>query len=505
MAIDIASLLPNFQVNTAPTAPGTQYQGDPLDLTNPDATNAANSQTAEGIGFGVLAPQYLNADLLSGYQQAYQQALAGADPNQNMPNSPITYGEYAQGQVQQKMISQGMSPEAAKQATSELNQATNGTFSATGDLNAAFMARYGAGGTYDQEQKAKASNGGVTTVGQNNLPSPLWDAGTAPTGTAGGSGSSGGGGGGSGSNTGTQSQQLQDLLKQLQNSQTSGGALVNNGSNGSNSNNPSVYAPSPASYTSAMNAELGALDSGMQNVNNAIGSGLTQNNNLINANTADLTNYGTAGANAINQGTNQGTTALQQNLQGAVDKYNPVTDQTANDVNFYRNGVTNGFNQDFADYQKSAAYQFPLQEGLAAARNTLGVNGMAESSKAFKDLTKYASDYGATKYMDYNNQRVNQAQGLAQTSLGALQNQTGLQQNLGTSLANLYGSQSQAAGQQYSNTGQNLATARSAGMGYNTALNTSLAEAMGQYSSARADALNRGIIGRGTKSIEINV
>lgn len=289
----------------------------------------------------------------------------------------------------------------------------------------------------------------------------------------------------------------------------------------------SIYAVSPKSYTDAMNAELSELDKGMVAINSLIQSGQINNNQQLSAALNDLSSKTGLGINelqnafqqgigAVNQGYGNAAGALNTQYGEAINQYSPITAGTASDIAYLRQGTMRGFDEDFAKYQQSQAFQAPLQQATDNINQSAAAARMKFSSGNLKNLGQYISDYTAKGYNDYRAQRMGEAQNLANTSLGALQNQTGLRGQLGSQLASTFGAQGSNVGQlqgqygtnisnAYSNLGSNLATSRQGFSGLNNNLSSTLAEATGQYYGARADARNRGITGRGTRAIEIKV
>ncbi len=345
----------------------------------------------------------------------------------------------------------------------------------------------------------------------------------------GGGGSSGGGGGGSnttGMDTpaylGTQPNTADSGLFSSRN----GGTAAPIQTSAGNTTVP-VYGPTPAAYNQAMNAALPVLSQGMSNVygtlNNAQNANSALYNNVANNATNTYNTGQTELANAFNQAgntltgsINQGATSLSNALQQAIGQYNPITGQAANDYQNLKN-ITNGsFNQDFQDYTNSQAYQFPLQQQLAAVQGSAAAKGTLHSSADLKNLNNYAGNYASQQYNQYQQQRTQNAQNLANTSLGAMQQQAGLQSTLGQQLAGLYSTQGQVGSNLSAQYGTNAIGQRAnqastiANLSNNTsnnaaALSQSLAQAYGQNATTTAQTLTNGILGRGQNSIQITV
>lgn len=341
----------------------------------------------------------------------------------------------------------------------------------------------------------------------------------------GGSSSSGGSGGGSGG--GLQALPESNTLRSSgygSTSRTSSGS-TSIGTGMATTPTTSLYTVSPLAYTQAMNAELSELDAGMAQIRQLVQSGQIQNNQQLSAalnemssktglGINELQNAFQQGVGAVNQGYSNAANALTSQYGQAINQYAPITAGAAGDVANLRDATNRGFDEDFAKYQQSQAFQAPLQQATGDINQSAAARRMNMSSGNLKNLGQYISDYTSKGYNDYRSQRMGEAQNLANTSLNALQTQTGLRGQLGSQLASTFGQQGSNVGQlqgqygnaaanAYSTLGANLSGTRQAFTGLNTDLTKSLSEATGQYYGARADARNRGITGRGTRAIEI--
>lgn len=304
---------------------------------------------------------------------------------------------------------------------------------------------------------------------------------------------------------------------------TSGGSVAID----PNAANPQIYAPSPAAYNQAMQAELASLYGGAEGAIGELRSGINfaEQNQAAGLNDitgalgpayASLEQKGSQAQGALGNALTGGQQALAGAYNPVLGQYQGITAGAAGDVNYLRNMTQGGVDQQFANYMNSPAFQFGLNNAMSAIQNSAAAEGMLRSGATLKALGDRASDYTSQQYNQFRSNELGAAQNLANTTLGALGQQGALAQGYGNQAASLYGNIGQAQAQNYSTTGQNLANAGLTGAGLQAQqrLGTTgavlgafgdLAQVRGELGSAEADARSRGILGKGTRSITLNV
>ena len=288
-----------------------------------------------------------------------------------------------------------------------------------------------------------------------------------------------------------------------------------------------VYAPTPQSYAQAGQMAVGYLNNAMSQITQQINQGQIRTQQQLEMALNNISSQTGLGMNEIqsafnqaqtasNTGFNQGANDISSYLNQAIQNYAPIAGQAAGDMNYLRNAGQQGFDQDFNQYMNSSAFKFPLQQAIGGVEQSAANAGKLFSGATGKAIADRASDFTSQQYMNYNNQRFNQANQIATNSLGALQNQGNLQSTAGQTLGQLrsnqgtnnsgllstYGTNVLNARQ---NTGTNLANAQ---LGFGTQQNNltaQMAEALGQQGNAAADYTYNSQLGRGTRAIEIKV
>ena len=300
------------------------------------------------------------------------------------------------------------------------------------------------------------------------------------------------------------------------------------GSAGGGTNfDPSVIMPTPQGYEQSLAAQTQTLNQGYNQVRGDIRGGL--NNLAANQQQARerLEQDIQSGVNAINQaglgaedslqrGFNAGRQDVMSSIDPTLSAYSNINAGNLDDMNYLRDVVRGDtVQQQFQEFMKSPAYQFALDESLRAMENSASASGSLRSGALQKALSDRASDYASQQFNQWQNNRFNQAQGLASLGAQNLSAEGNLATQRGTTLANLEAQRAlaesgvnQATGQQAANLYNNLATlgtANQLGFAQTSAdLQTSLAEAAGQFYSSLADAQNQSIIGQNTRPIVIN-
>ena len=185
-----------------------------------------------------------------------------------------------------------------------------------------------------------------------------------------------------------------------------------------------VLAPSPQSYTQAANIFEQKATQGLQGAQQQYKGAI----NLINQ---DLDQA----RQALQSGYGQGRTDLQQNYTSAIDRWNVVSKLAPEAIGEYANRVLSPFDQQFASYQKSPAYQFGLSEGMKSIQALASSQGSLNSGATLKAMQQYATDYAAQNYMAFHQMQVSEAQQLAQFTATGVGTQASLQAQQGESLA----------------------------------------------------------------------
>lgn len=194
-----------------------------------------------------------------------------------------------------------------------------------------------------------------------------------------------------------------------------------------------TLAPDPKSYTQAANIFEQKATQGLQGAQQQYGSAV----NLINQ---DLSQA----RQALQSGYGQGRTDLQQNYQSAIDRWNVVSKLAPEAIGEYANRVLSPFDQQFASYQQSPAYQFGLSEGMKGIQALASSQGSLNSGATMKAMQRYATDYAAHHYMSFHQMQVSEAQQLAQFTATGVGSQAALQAQQGESLAASGAAQAQA-------------------------------------------------------------
>ncbi len=291
--------------------------------------------------------------------------------------------------------------------------------------------------------------------------------------TSGGGGGGGGGGSQSGSTSGSGSNLVDQTRAFNDAASASGGGIPVTA--------PSVYGPTASGYSSAMNASTAELNKGMTNVNNVVNQGIAQNNQAVANATNSINNLYGLGYNTSNATYDQ-----------AINSYQPIASGAAGDYQYLKDMTQGGFDKNFADYQNSGAYQFGLNAGVNAVQQSAAARGLLRSGATLKGISNYAQGYQNSQFLNYQQQQLGAANNLANYSGNALNSQTAL---LGQKASNQAGL--------LSNQGNALGNTALAGSGYNTALNTSLAQAYGQQASAIANIKMQGMLGQSSTNIPI--
>lgn len=293
--------------------------------------------------------------------------------------------------------------------------------------------------------------------------------------TSGGGSSGGGGGGGSPATGGSGSgSSLVDDTRAFNNAASAGGGGVPIQA-------PSVYGPTASGYSSAMVAATNAINAGMGQVANTVNSGIASNNQAV-----------SNAVNSINSLYGLGYSTSNNTYDQAVAKYEPIASGAAGDYQYLKNMTQGGFDQNFADYQNSGAYRYGLNEGIDSVRQSGAARGLLNSGATLKAVSRYAQGYQNSQYLNYQQQQLNAANQLANYSGSALNSQT-----------SLLGQKAQNQGGLLSNQANAVGNAALSGVGYNTALNSSLAQAYGQSASSIANIKAQGMLGASSTNIPI--
>jgi hypothetical protein len=146
-----------------------------------------------------------------------------------------------------------------------------------------------------------------------------------------------------------------------------------------------------------------------------IGAGRAANS-VSNANIAaehGVLNAGETGAEGALGSAASGSAAVG----GALGNYQPFNDAGATGLTDLQSYVASNPQFSFtpSQYFNSPAYQFQLQEGSNAIKNSASAMGLGESGNTLRDLTQYGQGLAA----QYYNQAFNQAQSTFQTNQNA--------------------------------------------------------------------------------------